>query len=136
MQLPLTPEGKLLIVSRRLMWRLDEEGCDSIATYQDLLSVTQGLASFENVTVRKEHCAFLTLLGLGLLRIQVGKNQGNVVVFGGIATVQNNTVEVVTSDAFVSDAARPGIERIPQFKEHSIDQWSPFITALPTNCFS
>jgi hypothetical protein len=108
----------LPVVSRRLMWRLDGEGCDSIATYQDLLSVTQGLASFENVTVRKEHCAFLTLLGLGLLRIQVGKNQGNVVVFGGIATVQNNTVEVVTLDAFVSDAARPGIEKIRQFKEH------------------
>ena len=72
------------------------------------------------MSVRYGHASFTTLLGLGLLHIRVGKKQGNVVVFGGITTVQNNVVEVVTTDAFVSNAARPAIEQIPEFVSHGL----------------
>ena len=107
------------VVPRKLFWALDEEGCDSPATYHEFLSVTQGVISGEEVSVRPGHAGFTTLLGLGLLHIRVGEKQGNVVVFGGVTTVQNNVVEVVTTDAFVLAAARPAIEQIPEFVSHT-----------------
>ena len=33
--------------------------------------------------------------------------------------MQNNVVEVVTRDAFVSNAARPVVEQIPEFISHA-----------------
>ena len=68
-------DGVLLpVVARRLVWALNEGGCDSLETYQDFLSATRGVISAEDVAVRYGYDSF-TLLGLGLLYFQVGPKQ-------------------------------------------------------------
>jgi hypothetical protein len=125
----LAPEGGLLfscvgveevvlpVLSGRLFWRV-AEGCNSLETYLGHLALTRGLTSVEEVSILKGHAGYVTLLGLGLLRLRVGGERGDVCIFGGIGTVRDNVVEVVTTDGFVSDFARPAIEKIPGFVSH------------------
>merc|ERR1711972_466813 len=100
------------------VWDLDEEGCDRPATFDEFLSVTQRFKSAEEASVRPGYAGFKSLLGLGLLHLRVRERQGSVFVCGGITTVQNNVVEVVTENAFVPASARSAIEQIPEFVVH------------------